>query len=40
MPMTKPSGIATSAASRKPDSTRPSEYASWMPMPLSFGPLS
>ena len=40
MPIRKPSGTATSTASKKPSPTRPSECASWMPMPLSLGPLS
>jgi hypothetical protein len=40
MPIAKPTGSATITASRKPTATRASECAIWMPMPLSFGPLS
>jgi len=38
MPIRKPRGIATSAASPKPSITRPIEYAIWMPMPWSLVP--
>ena len=40
MPIRKPSGMATSAAIRKPLPTRSNEWPSWIAMPLSFGPLS
>ncbi len=40
MPMRKPSGIATATASENPPATRPSEYSSCQPIPLSFGPAS
>ena len=38
-PMTKPSGMPTSAASPKPMPTRPSEVSTFQPMPWSLGPL-
>ena len=38
-PMTKPSGMPTSAARPKPTPTRSSEYSTFQPMPWSFGPL-
>ncbi len=38
-PITKPSGMPTSAASPKPRPTRCSEYSMFQPMPWSFGPL-
>ena len=40
MPIMKPTGSATSTAKKKPSATRPSECPSWIPMPLSLGPLS
>ena len=40
IPIRNPSGTAMIAAIPKPSATRPSEWASWMPMPLSLGPLS
>ena len=38
-PITKPSGMPTSAASPKPRPTRCSEFSTFQPMPWSFGPL-
>ena len=38
-PMTKPSGMPTSAASAKPRPTRCSDESTFQPMPWSFGPL-
>jgi hypothetical protein len=40
MPMTKPERHRHQAGQQEAQPTRPSECASWIAMPLSFGPLS
>ena len=40
IPIKNPTGSATRSASKNPKLTRAKEYASWIPIPMSLGPLS